>query len=153
MMVGDHFTIEIRISTRLPSSRLVHARYDNSSLIPINDVETPASGLRTSYLGTHPDAYWIGEEDLRSNVLRQKIEAQSSDVTLAEAEGGIDRSLLNMVHFYGDYLQALLGGETSLESISLGTRKRFIASGVVRKFGSVYELTEIGSELLHHTRT
>ncbi len=122
-------------------------------MIPINDVETPASGLRTSYLGTHPDAYSIGEEDMRSSMLKEKIEAQSSEGTLIEAEGGLDRSLLNMVHFYGDSLQALLGGETSLESIPLGTRKRFIASGVVRRFGSGYELTEIGSDLLHHTRT
>jgi len=142
----------VRISPRLPSSRLVHARCDNSSLIPSNDVEKPASGLRTSYLGTHPDAYSIGEEDMRSSMLRQKIEAQSSDGTLVDAEEGLDRSLLNMVHFYGDSLQALLGGETSLESIPLGNRKRFIASGVVRRFGSRYELTEIGSELLHYTR-
>jgi hypothetical protein len=56
-----------------------------------------------------------------------------------------------MVHFYRDPLQALLNGETSLESIPLGNRKRFIASGIVRRFGSRYELTETGSELLHHT--
>jgi len=122
-------------------------------LIPIIDVGTPASGLRTSYLGTHPDPYSIGEEDMRSSMLKQKKEAQSSGGTRIEANGSLDRSLLNMVHFYGDSLQALLGGETSLESIPLGTRKRFIVSGVVRRFGSGYELTEIGSELLHQTRT
>ena len=108
--------------------------------------------MRTSYLGTYQDTHSIGEEDMRSSILKQKREAQSSDGTRIEAEGGLDRSLLNMVHFYRDSLQALLGGETSLESIPLGNRKRFIASGVVRRFGSRYELTEIGSELLHYTR-
>ncbi len=142
----------VRISPGLPSYRLVNARYDNSSLIPINDVGTPASGLRTSYLGSYLDPYSIGEKDMRSSILRQKREAQSSGGTRIEAKGSFDRSLLNMVHYYRDSLQALLGGETSLESIPLGNRKRFIASGVVRRFGSRYELTKIGSELLHYTR-
>ena len=58
-----------------------------------------------------------------------------------------------MIHFYRDSLQALLRGETSLESIPLGNRKRFLASGVVRRFGTRYELTETGSELLNYTKT
>lgn len=58
-----------------------------------------------------------------------------------------------MVHFYKDSLRALLRGETSLESVPLGNRKRFLASGIIRRFGSRYELTEIGSRLLYHTKT
>jgi hypothetical protein len=58
-----------------------------------------------------------------------------------------------MVHFYRDSLQALRGGETSLGSIPLGNRKRFIESGVVRRFGSRYELTETGLKLLNYTTT
>jgi len=58
-----------------------------------------------------------------------------------------------MVHFYRDSLRGLLKGDTSLGSVPMGNRKRFIASGVVRRFGSRYELTEIGSLLLRHTRT
>ena len=73
--------------------------------------------------------------------------------TRIDAEGGLDRSLLNMVHFYRDSLQALRGGETSLGSIPLGNRKRFIESGVVRRFGSRYELTETGLKLLNYTTT
>jgi len=88
-----------------------------------------------------------------SSTPQQKGATQSTVKTRIKVEGGLDRSLLNMVHFYRDSLRALLRGETSLESIPLGNRKRFIASGVVRRFGSRYELTEIGSELLHYLRT
>ena len=86
-----------------------------------------------------------------SRTLRRKGDTGSSGGTQIEAEGGLDRSLLNMVHFYRESLQALRGGETSLESIPLGNRKRFLASGVVRRFGSRYELTETGLKLLHYT--
>lgn len=88
-----------------------------------------------------------------SGTLRQKRETQFSGGTRIGGEGDLDESLLNMVQFYGDSLRALLSGETSLESIPLGNRKRFIASGIVRRFGSRYELTEIGSQLLHYART
>jgi len=90
---------------------------------------------------------------MRSNIQKQRRNAQSSGETRTEAEGGLDKNLLNMVHFYRDSLQALLRGETSLESVPLGNRKRFIASGVVRRFGSRYELTDTGSELLHDKKT
>jgi hypothetical protein len=84
---------------------------------------------------------------------RQKRETQFSGGTRIGREGDLDESLLNMVHFYRDSLRALLSGETSLESIPLGNRRRFTASGIIRRFGSKYELTEIGSELLHYART
>ena len=85
--------------------------------------------------------------------LGQKREAQFSGGSRIGWEGELNESLLNMVHFYGDSLRALLRGETSLESIPLGNRRRFVESGIVRRFGSRYELTEIGSELLHIART
>ena len=85
--------------------------------------------------------------------LGQKREAQFSGGSRIGGEGELNESLLNMVHFYGDSLRALLRGETSLESIPLGNRRRFVESGIVRRFGSRYELTEIGSELLHIART
>ena len=90
---------------------------------------------------------------MRPGTPKEKRETKSSGRTRIEAGGGPDKSLLNMVHFYRDSLQALLRGETSLESIPLGNRKRFLASGVVRRFGSRYELTETGSELLQYTGT
>jgi hypothetical protein len=88
-----------------------------------------------------------------SGTIRHERDRRSTGNPRIEAEGGLDRSLLNMVHFYRDSLQALRGGETSLESIPLGNRKRFLASGVVRRFGSRYELTETGSKLLNYTTT
>jgi hypothetical protein len=88
-----------------------------------------------------------------SGTIRRERDTGSPIRTRIEAERGIDRSLLNMVHFYRDSLQALIGGETSLGSIPLGNRKRFIESGVVRRFGSRYELTETGLKLLNYTTT
>jgi hypothetical protein len=68
--------------------------------------------------------------------------------TEVENRRGLDRSLLNMVDFYRESLWDLLRGRTSLRSIPLGNRKRFIASGIVRKFGTRYELTEAGLRVL-----
>lgn len=95
----------------------------------------------------------MGEKDMPNGTPQPKRATQSMSRTRIEAEGGLDRSLINMVHFYGDSLRALLRGETSLESVPLGNRKRFLASGIIRRFGSRYELTEIGSRLLRHTKT
>ncbi len=84
---------------------------------------------------------------MRSNTIRKNGKMRYSDKTQIEP-GDLDRNLLNMVHFYKDSLQGLIDGQTSLESIPLGNRRRFIEQGVVRKFGSRYELTEIGLGLL-----
>ena len=59
-----------------------------------------------------------------------------------------DRNTLNMVDYYRDALQGLTEGHTSLEPIPLCTRKRFVESGVLRRFGSRYELTDEGRRLL-----
>ena len=79
--------------------------------------------------------------------MRKNGKMRYSDKTQIEP-GNLDRNLLNMVHFYKDSLQGLIDGQTSLESIPLGNRRRFIEQGVVRKFGSRYELTETGLGLL-----
>jgi hypothetical protein len=59
-----------------------------------------------------------------------------------------DRNTLNMVDYYRDALQDLTEGRTSLDPIPLCTRKRFVESGVLRRFGSRYELTATGQEML-----
>lgn len=89
----------------------------------------------------------------RSRAPLQGRDADFKGGTRLEAEGGLDRSLLNMVHFYRASLHALLRGETSLGSVPIGNRKRFTESGIVRRFGSRYQLTETGSELLQHQLT
>ena len=57
-------------------------------------------------------------------------------------------NIRNMLDFYLKELSGLLAGKKIVDSISLGTRKRLIEYGVLRKFGSQFELTDQGMELL-----
>ncbi len=57
-------------------------------------------------------------------------------------------NMRNMLDFYRKELSGLLAGRKIVDSISLGTRKRLIEYGVLRKFGSKFELTDQGMELL-----
>ncbi len=60
-------------------------------------------------------------------------------------------NMRNMIDFYRKELSELLAGKKIVDSVSLGTRKRLIEYGVLRKFGSKYELTDQGMEhLLSH---
>ena len=59
-----------------------------------------------------------------------------------------DRNTLNMVDYYMDALRGFADGTTPIDPIPLCTRKRFVESGVLRRFGSRYELTESGRGLL-----
>ena len=57
-------------------------------------------------------------------------------------------NIRNMIDFYRKELSGLLSGKKIVDSISLGTRKRLTEYGVLRKFGSTFELTDQGMELL-----
>ena len=57
-------------------------------------------------------------------------------------------NMRNMLDFYRKELSGLLAGKKIVDSISLGTRKRLIEYGVLRKFGSNFELTDQGMDLL-----
>jgi hypothetical protein len=57
-------------------------------------------------------------------------------------------NMRNMLDFYRNELSGLLAGKKIVDSISLGTRKRLIEYGVLRKFGSNFELTDQGMRLL-----
>ena len=57
-----------------------------------------------------------------------------------------------MVDYYRDALRDLAQGCTLPDSIPLCTRKRFVESGVLRRFGSRYELTATGRGLLRESR-
>ncbi len=57
-------------------------------------------------------------------------------------------NMRNMLDFYRKELSGLLAGRKIVDSISLGTRKRLVEYGVLRKFGSKFELTDQGMELL-----
>jgi hypothetical protein len=57
-------------------------------------------------------------------------------------------NMRNMIDFYRKELSGLLAGKKIVDSVSLGTRKRLIEYGVLRKFGSKFELTDQGMTLL-----
>ena len=57
-------------------------------------------------------------------------------------------NIRNMLDFYRKELSGLLAGKKIVDSVSLGTRKRLIEYGVLRKFGSKFELTDQGMALL-----
>jgi hypothetical protein len=53
-----------------------------------------------------------------------------------------------MIDFYRKELSGLLVGKKIVDSVALGTRKRLIEYGILKKFGSKFELTDQGMELL-----
>jgi hypothetical protein len=59
------------------------------------------------------------------------------------------KSVLNMLYFYRKELRSLISGKMITYVIPKGTRERLIEHGVLRKFGSRFELTDQGMELLH----
>ena len=58
------------------------------------------------------------------------------------------RNMDNMVQYYKVELLSLRRGMKIVSNIPLGTRKMLQASGVIRRFGSKFELTEQGDLLL-----
>ena len=54
----------------------------------------------------------------------------------------------NILEYYRKELSGLIVGKKIVDSISFGTRKRLIEYGVLRRFGSKFELTDRGLELL-----
>lgn len=65
-----------------------------------------------------------------------------------EADWTDNLNMRNMFDFYRKELSGLLAGKKIVDSVSRGTRKRLIEYGVLRKFGSKFELTDQGMELL-----
>lgn len=59
-----------------------------------------------------------------------------------------ERSVRNMLQYYRKALIGLKRGEFIVDSVPLGTRKRLVEYGVIRRFGNKFELTELGAELL-----
>ena len=53
-----------------------------------------------------------------------------------------------MLYFYRKELRCLISGEMITDVIPKGTRARLVEHGVLRKFGSRFELTDQGVELL-----
>jgi hypothetical protein len=64
----------------------------------------------------------------------------------------LDKSVENMVEYYSVSLLTLIDGETIVDIIPKGTRKRLLERGILVKFGSKFELTELGMKLLQRAR-
>ena len=59
-----------------------------------------------------------------------------------------DRSVENMIEYYRASLLESKDGEIIVDSIPKGTRKRLLEYGVLRKFGTKFELTDLGMKML-----
>ena len=71
------------------------------------------------------------------------------DPLIAEPENwAIEKSVRNMLEFFSADLLGLMKGRIIVDVIPLGTRKRFVEHGILRKFGSKFELTERGRQLM-----
>ena len=58
-------------------------------------------------------------------------------------------NMRNLMNYYRNELLELKKGSNLVDSVSYGTRKRLIKYGIVRRFGSKYELTDRGLTLLN----
>ena len=58
------------------------------------------------------------------------------------------KSVINMLTFYRRELRGLIRGKVITYDIPKGTRTRLVEYGVLRKFGSKFELTDKGLNLL-----
>lgn len=110
------------------------------------------NGLEDHLSQKKPEQFTMDGTGMSSTTRGDAFQDGSPVETGVEARRRFDRSLLNMVDFYRESLWSLLRGRTSLRSIPLGNRKRFIASGIVRRFGSKYELTEAGLRVLESVK-
>ena len=70
------------------------------------------------------------------------------DLSTIEDDWTNNLNMSNMLDYYRKELSGLLEGKKIVDSVSLGTRKRLIEYGVLRKFGSKFELTDQGMDLL-----
>ncbi len=68
--------------------------------------------------------------------------------TRSEEKWSQNKSVLNMLYFYRNELRSLISGKMITYVIPKGTRERLVEQGVLRKFGSRFELTDQGIMLL-----
>jgi hypothetical protein len=70
------------------------------------------------------------------------------DESIQEENYSQKKSVINMLTFYQKELRGLIRGKVITYDIPKGTRIRLIEYGVLRKFGSKFELTDEGISLL-----
>jgi len=69
-------------------------------------------------------------------------------LVLGSDKWALYKSVSNMLEFFRSDLLGLTKGRIIVDTIPSGTRKRLVEHGVLRKFGSKFELTERGLQLL-----
>lgn len=79
------------------------------------------------------------EIHITEKALLRSISAMTSLIT--DDDGTVNLNVRNMLIFYRNESLGLIKGNNLVDSISFGTRKRLIEYGVLRRFGSKYELT------------
>jgi hypothetical protein len=68
--------------------------------------------------------------------------------SIAEETSITDVNRQNMLDFYRKELLDLIRGKMIVDSVPLGTRRRLVEYGVLRKFGTTYEVTSRGLNYL-----
>jgi len=67
----------------------------------------------------------------------------------AEVEDWLDtKNVGNMLRYYKKALLSLKNGDCIVDSVPIGTRKRLVEYGVIRRFGNRFELTDLGNKLI-----
>ena len=61
----------------------------------------------------------------------------------------INLNVRNLLTFYRNELFGLIKGNKLVDSVTFGARKRLVEYGILRLFGSKYELTDRGLALLN----
>ena len=78
----------------------------------------------------------------------EKKRAHYMASSTSEENWALYQSAINMLDFYRTELRSLIKGKMIVDSIPQGTRRLLMEYGVLRKFGSRFELTDRGRKLL-----
>lgn len=83
---------------------------------------------------------------------RALTSVENSTSIFDQEKWALYKSTRNMLDFYRTELLELMKGRSIVNLIPKGTRKSFVEQGVLRKFGSKFELTDMGMEMLRARR-
>ena len=100
--------------------------------------------LIEKYLKARDEEYSIVEEFLSDSSSHKNISILDQETE----KWTFYKSIINMLDFYRTELLGLLKGKNIVNLIPLGTRIRFIEHGILRRFGTKFELTDRGKMML-----
>lgn len=100
--------------------------------------------LIEKYLKARDEEYSIVEELISDSSSHKNISIFNQETE----KWTFYKSIINMLDFYRTELLGLLKGKNIVNLIPLGTRMRFIETGILRRFGTKFELTDRGKMML-----